>query len=395
MASSSLIAAGAALLASAAPDAADAPVEPMQAASDGTDESGPPFSFGASYTADLWSNARGGIRRGMRYLDNLSVSAEADLDRLVGLGRTRAFASLLYNNGTHFSDALVGDAQTVSNIDTGVRALRVYEAWLEAGDPDRFSVKAGLYDLNSEFDAIESAHLFPNSAHGIGTDIGQTGVNGPSIFPVTSLAVRVSARLSPRWSVRIALLDGVPGDPDHPAATVIALRRGEGVLAIAEVERELPRGKILVGGWGYSARFAALDQPDRQGRGNRGAYVRGEWRLLGTEARGLTGFVRLGTAAGRYNGFSRFLGMGIVAKGWLGGETGIALAHAATSPAARRADPGVVRRGETAIELTYQRRLTRWLTVQPDMQYIVHPGADASLRNALVFGLRLIATIGR
>lgn len=51
-------------------------------------------------------------------------------------------------------------------------------------------MRIGLYDLNSEFDALDDAGLFINSAFGVGTDIGLTGVNGPSIFPVTSLAVR-------------------------------------------------------------------------------------------------------------------------------------------------------------------------------------------------------------
>jgi len=301
---------------------------------------------------------------------------------------------ILYNNGTRFSETLVGDAQTASNIDSGVRALRVYEAWLEMGDPDRLSVRAGLYDLNSEFDSIESAHLFTNSAHGIGTDIGQTGRNGPSIFPVTSLAIRLSAALSPRWIVRLALLDGVPGDPAHPAATVIALRARDGFLAVAEAERRFPGGKLLVGAWGYSARFTALDRPDVEGRGNRGVYVRGEARLIGDHRRGVTAFFRLGTAAGRYNRFSRFASAGVVAKGWLGGETGLAIAHAESSDAAHRGAPDV-RGGETAIELTHRHALTGWLSVQPDLQYVLRPGADAALGNAVVLGLRLVATLGR
>ncbi len=38
--------------------------------------------------------------------------------------------------------------------------------------------------------------------------------NGPSIFPVTSLGGRVQWSFSPAWSARMALLDGVPGDPE-------------------------------------------------------------------------------------------------------------------------------------------------------------------------------------
>jgi porin len=41
------------------------------------------------------------------------------------------------------------------------------------------------------------------------------------------------------------------------------------------------------------------------------------------------------------------------------------------------------------IEVTYRRALLPWLTVQPDIQYILNPGADRSLRDAVVFGLRI------
>lgn len=76
----------------------------------------------------------------------------------------------------------------ISNIETGVRATRLYEAWLETGLGERGSLRAGLYDLTSEFDVLETANLFIHSAHGIGSDIGLSGLNGPSIFPVTSRA---------------------------------------------------------------------------------------------------------------------------------------------------------------------------------------------------------------
>ena len=45
-------------------------------------------------------------------------------------------------------------------------------------------------------------------------------------------------------------------------------------------------------------------------------------------------------------------------------------------------------RAETAIELTATRKVARWLTLQPDMQYVRHPGWGAT-PDALVLGLRL------
>jgi len=45
--------------------------------------------------------------------------------------------------------------------------------------------------------------------------------------------------------------------------------------------------------------------------------------------------------------------------------------------------------GETTLELTYQAQLGSWLTVQPDVQYVIHPGGTGASRNAVVLGLRI------
>jgi porin len=42
---------------------------------------------------------------------------------------------------------------------------------------------------------------------------------------------------------------------------------------------------------------------------------------------------------------------------------------------------------ETSFELTYRAVLSDWLTVQPNIQYIVHPGFDRALKNDFLFGL--------
>ncbi len=43
---------------------------------------------------------------------------------------------------------------------------------------------------------------------------------------------------------------------------------------------------------------------------------------------------------------------------------------------------------ETNIELTYRAPVTSWLTLQPDLQYVVDPGTSSTLDDAFVAGLR-------
>lgn len=39
------------------------------------------------------------------------------------------------------------------------------------------------------------------------------------------------------------------------------------------------------------------------------------------------------------------------------------------------------------LEATYQAQITPWLSVQPDLQFIIQPGGNGSIPNALVLGL--------
>lgn len=365
-----------------------------------------PLTLEIAYTADILSSVSGGRRRGTRYVDNLDVIASADLDALAGIPRTTATIHAFHNNGGSFSGSLVGDAQVISGIETGTRITRLYQAWIEhRGKGDRWSLKLGLYDINSEFDVLAASLLFVHSAHGMGTDFAQSGRNGPSTYPSTSLGIRGEWRVSDRLRVRAAILDGTPNDPDRPRRMRIRLGNGEGALAIAEADATFGAVRLIAGGWGYTAatrnRFdAESGAPVVRRAHSKGAYVRGEAQLAGTEERGLRGFFRLGVADGRVNPFSSFYSGGFTWRGLIaarpGDETGVALAYAAASGTSRRlsrAAIGEADRGEMVLELTHRIKLTDWLSAQPDMQYVVNPGLDPSLKNALAIGARLTANL--
>lgn len=345
----------------------------------------PALELHAAYTAEVWHNS-GGERRGWRYLDNLDVTAELDLDRATGWQGATAFAYVLYNNGRSVSE-LAGDTQAISNIETGVEAVRLFEAWIEQDLGSGASAKFGLYDLNSEFDALEASALFIGSAHGIGTDISQSGEAGPSIFPVTSFALRLQAQVHERVALRVAVLDGVPGNPDHPRRTAIKLGHGDGALLIGEADMALGDVRVLASGWGYTARQERLDGTGKAS--SHGAYLRAESVLHEGASHRLLAFGRAGWASGEANPFGTFLSGGVLLSLEDAWEFGAAIAHARTSRAARRTGP--MERAETVLELTMAKQLAQWLSVQPDLQYVIDPGAIPGRNNALAVGLRVTA----
>ena len=126
---------------------------------------------------------------------------------------------VLYNNSSEFSAEYVGDAQIVSNIDAQ-GGLRLFEVWLDWAPRDAgWSTRLGPYDLNTEFDSTETAGLF---------------LNGPTIFPVTSLALRLRTEIGNAAYGQLAVLDGVPGDPADPESNKIDLSSDDGALLVLE-----------------------------------------------------------------------------------------------------------------------------------------------------------------
>jgi porin len=378
-------------------------IQPAAACEADAGEDCPTFSLEGGYTADFWRNTRGGIATGGSYLDAVDVLATLDAGRAFGWQGVTLHGHIQYNNGAAFSGRWVGDTQAVTNIE-GVDTLRLYELWAEFdfGSAQAATLRVGFYDLNSEFDSIDTAGLFINSSHGIGPEFAQSGANGPSIFPVTTLALRLRGAAG-AWYWQAAALDGAPGDRDDPERSGLYLSSGEGALLVGEIGREAgPLRKLAVGAWTYTAEFDALAELDGstggplRRRGNSGVYALADANVWSRGERKIDAYVRLGAAADRFNSVARYAGAGLVVSGFSDSrpddQWGVSIASARLGQDLRRSADmagAPIDRHETTVEMTYRAPLTDWLTLQPDLQYVFNPGADRSLDDALVIGLRV------
>ncbi|HEU4487490.1 MAG TPA: carbohydrate porin [Povalibacter sp.] len=365
----------------------------------------PAVSVASTYTGEMWRNVSGGQATGDRYLDNLDITFDVNGGRLFGAEGMELFAYLLYNNG-HSIAELSDAAQGISNIES-TRAVRLYELWTQwqFGGASS-SLRFGLYDLNSEFDSIETAGLFINPSHGIGPDFSQSGTNGPSIFPTTSLALR-GLTTHGRWTFQAAALDGVPGDTDHPDRSGIHLSSAEGAVLVGEVNYRLESGlRLGAGYWRYTAKFAELEATDAagasaQGAGNAGFYAIAESPTFFAydASQGVRFFVRTGVAEDRFNPIHRYYGAGLVYTGWARrpqDQIGFAVAVAEPGAPFRQSQQGsgVGTASECDYEITYRFSVNDWLTLQSDVQYVRHPGMNPSVDPAWVVGLRFEAGYG-
>ena len=310
----------------------------------------------------------------------------------------RGYVSLFANRGEGLGERL-GDIQGTSSIDAP-SSTRLYEAWAEVdlagGD---HTLRLGLYDLNGEFYVTEAAGLFLQAANGMGPEFGLTGKAGPSVFPFTTLGVRVAVDLPGDFAWRVAALDGAPGVPGDPEAWGIHLTASEGALLVSEVEwaRSDGRLRMLLGGWGYTSSFPSLSPGGGQATsgGNLGLYTVVEGALAGCRDGGacLLGFLRAGRAAPRYNPVAWATGSGLVFEtspdGW---ALGAALAHAESGEPYRQSEPTQVGPREVGLEVTGRIPVTRHLAILPDAQLLSDPGMCAKHRRVWLGGVRVALT---
>ncbi len=357
-----------------------------------------PFSFTGSETADIVGNPIGGVRRGVKFLSKTAVSAaydgaQDDREGLTGL------VSAQFTKGGHISGRNVGDIQGLDNIEA-YGAFRVYEAWLSRDYDNARGWKAGLIDLNVDFDTQEVAALFLTSSDGIGPDLARSGLNGPSIYPTTALGVTAYYRPSPGLTLRAGLFDGTAGSPYHPGVFAVRLTGHDGALAIVQVDKRFGSGWRAEGsGWAYTSYFDAVNRIDAVGNPQRYQRARGVYGLVegpilkANDDRGLSGWFRLGYADPIVQRVAGYIGTGLVYTGPLKAraqdQAGISINHAIV---VRPGTPNGPLAAETGIELTYRYLARDWLAVQPDAQYVIHPSGDPSVGNAVVIGVRFTIT---
>lgn len=353
----------------------------------------PVLSVAAGYTADVAGVVRGAKRAG-RYLDNLDVTADLDLEKAVGWSGAALHADILNNSGGAPND-VAGTLQGIDNIEVTSPRLRLFELWVEqtAGPA---SVRAGLYDLNSEFYSNDAAGLLIAPSFGIGSELAATGPNGPSIFPSTALGARLNIDLGEGRYVRTALVNahsGVLGDPGG-----IDTSFGDGVLTIAETGQDGPT-RFGVGVWRYSRRQDDIRSIDAAGdplrRRAQGAYLLGEQQLGGEDGKARF-FLRIGLSDGDTTPFR---------GGWQAGvrvtqpfasrpdsELSFGVQQGVLSRKFRanlRDDGAQPGRAESGLEITYSDRIARRVTVQPDLQWVRHAGGERDARDRVILSLRI------
>jgi porin len=382
-----------------APIAATTSGPQLRTQSQAADNGPSPITLRLQYTGEAGWNAVGGLRTGATYMNQVLGQLHIDTDKAFGWTGGSFVLEGFYENANSLDTQYVGAAQDPSLIDSsGVSMFRLYQAYYKQ-DIGNTNILFGIYDLETEFGITRPMDIFFNGGYAWTFTLDQSGQNGASTYPNTTLALRVVQKINEHWSFQAAILNGVPDSVKRPDVNAVNLNRTNGALLIGEVDYTPTRTtKILAGYWAYTGRFDAINQTDasgmqRQVYGSHGGYIGGATRLYSqTARRGLDGFLNIGIAGSKTNEVDRSVNMGLTYTGLFDARPydrmgiAVSIVHASNSfRDLQIAEGNRFRNYETNFELTWRAPITKWLTVQPDIQYFINPGMTGTLKNDLLF----------
>jgi porin len=405
------------------------------------------ISFAIQETSEVLGNVSGGTRRGADYDGLTQVIMQVDTKRAFGWYGGLLNVSALQIHGRDLSTDNLQTLQTASGIEAD-RATRLWEAWYQQKflDEDRLDVRIGQMSLDQEFIVSQNASYFVNTMFGWPMVPSADLPGGGPAYPLSAPGIRFKTRPIDPVTFLVGVFNGSPvrynyGDPQmrNPSGTTFPLNGG--VLIMAEMQYSYPSlGTMLyagqteplarlykIGFWYDSESFAdlafdnaglSLANPASSGiprmhRGDFSIYAVMDqmlWVDPNENDRTINFFARaMGTPQQDRNLIAISVNAGFtfhepilhrdddtlaIGMGWA--KVSQSASAFDQSNAAFTGTYVPVRSSETYLEATYQIQVTPWWQVQPDIQYVLNPGAGilnpnlagVKIKDELVLGVR-------
>jgi porin len=402
----------------------------------GLHESG--LDFDVNYRSDSSFNAHGGFNKDKKiaYADQYMVSASADLDKLFALPSFKFVVTLIDRNGEELAkerltDPRSGSLTQTQNVYGRGSVTRLSQLYLERsmGNPNSF-FRMGRFGPEEfgQFDCDFQNLIFCGNSGG--NWHGDDWYN----FPIGQWAAAVKYQLLDELALQAGLFEQNPTLLENDNAFKMSMSGADGALipveaiwtpktALFGLPAELRVGAFYNTTDADDLRYNDDGQehalePDARYRSHRGR--KGWWYV----ARQTVGYVAddphrkievfsEGFWNDRETGFvARHYNIGLIINGPFSSRpndaVGVAvggLSVASNVTEHQRHinlynhltdydDPRYtpIQTDEYSSEIYYGVKVTNWLTVRPNLQYIVHPGAVEEVDNAFLLGLMVRAS---
>ena len=366
------------------------------------------------YEGEVFGNT-GGADQGVIADGFVNIALDLDLERITGFWKDATLhANALYIYGDSLSERYVGDFSNTSNL-AGYNSVRLQELWLEQSFwTKRASLKLGLIAVDTEFFTSNTASLFINGTFGAFTLIGANFTNAP-VYPLASPGIRFHIAPTSNFYFQGGVFNVDSGsDPagNDDAGTHFHINAADGAFVILEAGyllNQSPNDRGLAGTYKVGAFFqdgqyttwssqaaAALGTGRLSSNGtNYAVYGVIDQEIYKHGAEDISAFARGGFASSRYSFVDGYVDAGFNFTGFIPGRpddvAGVAAACSLISSdfSDAQALQGAPRStSETAIEATYKIQVAPWLSIQPDVQYIINPSGVTGSRDAFVAGFR-------
>ena len=350
----------------------------------------------ATYTAEGFATTGQGISDGGDWTSVLEFGLDVDAQKLAGIPGGSVHASFLWIEGTDPSER-VGNLNTISSL-SAPAAARVYQLWYKQSLAP-VTVKLGQVVPGDDFMVSSTAALYFNAS--FGTYPTLTANTNASTYPLGAPGAVVTWQVTEAVSIQsgVYVADAGPNDGSNHG---FDWSTGHGWVVFSEVAYKTSLGGqpgiVKLGGYYDTAHFTDLVTGDRD-RGNWSVYVLGDQTLYAAAPGGPTATAFAGAGLSPQqdrNTVYYYAQAGVNIVGLVPSRPkdvlGLGALYTRLSAdyvQSSRAAGTPVTSQEAIVELTYQAVITPFLTLQPDLQLVFD--ASQSRRDAVVFGLRLIA----
>ena len=350
----------------------------------------------AEYSADILGNPAGGFRKKVDYAGLLNLYLDFDLEKIFGLKRTNLIVSGYWASGWSLSERAIGNYFTVAG-DFNGNSAGLYQFFLQTSFwNEKLGIAIGRIGVGDDFATTDAMGIYVNDAFDPGPI--SLAYNLPAFLsnPFAAFGIRINVRPVETFYVAAGIYNASPGTAKNPRFDGhIDFGFGDGAILIAEAGFT-PGGEES--GDGYRAgvyydtgKFNDLAQDGKSETGNYGFYAIAEqtvYRESMDGGQGLTLWAS-GTLAPdqEINTFPYFLSGGMLYEGLIPGRDQDVAAFGAAYGILSRDIEG--QDFEIALEWTYEYQIYPWLALQPDVQWIINPGATGDTPDALVAGVQI------
>ena len=357
------------------------------------------------FITDPFGNVTGGLRRGFTDYSLAGADLLVDTEKLLGWCGGELHVGVAANFGSSLSKNYVGNGFPIQLADVAdTNARLTYLSYTQSFFDDELSVRVGRLTINSvygdEFLGSDYFKVFSS----VGIDLVPLGLflNAPGAFgyPDTTWGARVKVEPVKEFYTMVGAYNGDPKLKEGERHGVDFSMRGP-LFFIGEVGWRRNYGKDAAG---LSGNFKLGGYYDG---GLYGLYLLGDQELLrwgdSKQDRHLaafgaltftpnwhanmtplffdTGLVLYGPTSSRPKDF---IGFAVVYGAYRGGNTSAMGAPNVVNTSMNEQD------FEISLEWTYGLKLFPGLVLQPDVQYIIHPGGEPGIPNALAMGLNVV-----